>query len=142
MSEDSATLHSMDTRLAVVESGMLEGKKTKKWIQGIVVIFVLQSLGGAAAIGGLFQKVGDIDLTDIRATYTANRTILTSHSAEIESVRAENARLRGVIDSIRDEITSRTADRFTGAQANRMADRILRLEEARMKAAERQGEGE
>ena len=131
--DDVPTLHHMDTRITLLENEFgtftLAHSDFKKWVRGIAVIVILQVLGGAMAFAKLSQQVETLDLDDMQLNVSTSLAVLAAHGNEIQAVRDENARLRTVIDTVRDEITVRTANRFSSHDGARVESRVKRIED-------------
>ena len=126
--EDSATLHSVDTRLTVVEAEVHALAGTNKWIRGIALVIVLQIVVAAMGFARLAEQVDNLNLDGLKTNTMTALQVLGDHGTELQSVRQEQARLRGANDAMRAEISQRTADRFTGRDGDRIEARLDRLE--------------
>ena len=129
---DSEVLHHIDTRLSIVEAELAAQAQTKKWVQGVVVAVCLHALAGIVAFSKLYERVDSLNLDVLQTNVSTALHVLGSHGTELETLRTEQARLRGVIDAIRTSIDSKTQDRFTGRDGARLEQRVLRLEDWRL----------
>ena len=124
----TVTLHDIDTRLSVVESEVGGMVANSKWVKGIAMFLVLQVIAGSMAFARLSQQVENLDLGDLRHDISTALRVVADHGTELQSIRGENARLRGAMDQIRVEINDRTKERFTEPEGNELRRRIIRLE--------------
>ena len=133
MTEITESLHHIDTRLTVVESDLAtmigDWSSEKKWIRGIAVIVVVQVIVAVTAFAKLSSQVDHLNLEGIQANVSTSLQVLADHGTELATVRTEQARVRGVIDSLRSDVAQRTKDRFTGRDGDRLELRLKRVED-------------
>ena len=129
------SLHHIDTRLTLVEADLSGWKHTKRWIQGIAVLFLIQAITGGVAMGRLFEKVDTLSNGEVFANVSRLNQIAVSHADEIRLTNENLAGLRGVMDNhlrehgaILTEIAVATKNRFYREDGLRLEARILRLE--------------
>jgi len=123
----------IDTRLSLVEREVSDLAGGGRWLKGIAAIVVLNVVVGAMAFARLSEQVETLNLDGMQKDVSTTLSVLGSHGNELESVRSEQARVRGVLDSMRGEMTLRTAQRFTARDGDRLESRVLRLEDWRIK---------
>ena len=126
---DTETLHSIDTRLSLVEQEVGALSNAGKWLRGIGVFLLIQVIGGVIAFTKLSHQVDNLNLTSMQSDISTTLSVMASHRKNIDSISDEQARLRGVIDSMQEQIAERTADRFTGREASAIEERVSRLED-------------
>ena len=78
-------------------------------------------------------------MSQIEADVSTTLAVLGSHGVELEGIRNESARQRGVDDAVRAEMAERTRDRFTSRDGdnhmkiiNSLESRLQRLEDWRI----------
>ena len=137
---DNTLINEIVTRLAVVEGYIHAREKQetedRKWIRTLALAFVLQVVlllaGGVTAaikLGGFVQQLESIDLTHLQRETSTTLQVLADHGTELETVRAEQLRMREHMDDVVDEMRNRTQDRFYKSDAIEMNNRIKSLEE-------------
>jgi len=129
MSDESDTLHAIDTRVTIIEGELHALAATAKWIKSIVVVLVIQIVLAAVGYGRLMEQVDQFHIDGLEVNVNTALQVLADHGSELDGIRTEDARLRTSIDSIRKEINQRTQDRFTGRDGDQMQKRISRLED-------------
>lgn len=119
--EDIGSLHSIDTRLQLVERELREFAGTKNWIRSISVLLLVQLIAFAVGYGQLSNQVSVMNLSELEKSSATSLQVLADHGTELAGLRNELAAQRGVTNSMRDEMAERTADRFTGRDGDRLA---------------------
>lgn len=143
----------IQTRLAVVEADLnniVDQRKTfNLWMRSFMVLIAVQLGAFLYGYGELQTKVDGLDLSEFRQSMVQFEknvdtalVVLADHGTEIQDVRNEQARVRGNIDQIhilmdrlREKVDNQTSDRFYKRDGDRLADRIKRLEDARLNGA-------
>ena len=125
---DRDTLHSIDTRLSLVEQEVGALSSAGKWLRGIGIFLLIQVIGGVIAFTKLSHQVDNLNLSSMQSDISTTLSVLASHRQNIDQITTEQARLRGVIDNLRQSIAEKTHDRFTGSRGDLMEKRIDRLE--------------
>ena len=126
------TLGHIDTRLSLVEREVNDLAAGGKWLKGIAVTIVLAIISGSMAFAKLSEQMESLNLSQIETDVSTALTVLGSHGVELEGIRAESARQRGVDDSFFQAMEARTMDRFTSKEGLRLEARIQRLEDWRI----------
>ena len=121
-------LYDIDRRLAVVESDMSRMMGNRRILLGMAGFLVIQAIVGAIALGELRQKVSGLHLGDLERDVGAALVVVADHDTELENIRGEMFRMRGVIDQINNRLDERTKDRYYRSDALRLEDRVGRLE--------------
>lgn len=127
--EFGRTLHHIDKRVALVEQEVNDLVGVNRWIRGIAFVMFVQIIGAVIAFVKLSEQVDQLHIEGLKTNVSTALQVLADHGNELEGIRAEDARLRGVIDTVREEMTQRTFDRFTGKEGDRLRARVQRLEE-------------
>ena len=89
---------------------------------------LLQVIAAIVAFTKLSHQVDTLNLNSMETDISTTLSVLASHRQNIDAISGEQARIRGVIDSIHDQLAQRTADRFTGREAAALEQRVQRLE--------------
>ena len=126
------SLGHIDTRLSLVEREVTDLAGGGRWLKGIAVTIVLAVISGSMAFAKLSHQMESLNLSKIEADVSTTLTVLGSHGVELEGIRVESARQRGVDDSFFQAMEARTADRFTNKEGLRLESRIQRLEDWRI----------
>lgn len=143
MDTDADTLHNIDTRLALVEAELRSMAGIRKIILGQAAILLLMAAGGIIGFTEMRTEFRSLNLTNIETNMTSTRVVLVGHSSELEAIRAENARLRVNIDTlrtadvrIREYVAEQTKGRFYKEDGdklkeydNKLDSRVTRLED-------------
>ncbi len=105
MIEDvSESLHSIDTRLTLVEAEVNSMVGTKNWVRGIMIVLIAMTVSGAMAFAQMIEKVDSLDLDDLHLSSATALTVLADHGTEIQVVRQEQFRQRESMDLLRSEM--------------------------------------
>ena len=126
------SLSHIDTRLSLVEREVNDLANGGKWLKGIAVTIVLAIISGSMAFAKLSEQMASLNLSQIEADVSTTLAVLGSHGVELERIRNESARQRGVDDSFFQAMEARTMDRFTSKEGLRLESRIQRLEDWRI----------
>ena len=123
------TVHDIDKRLSIVESGIQRQEGMRKILWGMLGFLVVQFTGAAVGYGKLQSQLHDI--TSFRQDTSTVLTVLGDHGTEMQSIRQEMHHIRGRDDSISDRLTildqqllDRTKDRWYRSDALRQADEL------------------
>lgn len=125
---DNELLLDIDKRIALVESEQLRmiGARRIIWATAFtLLIYVVSSVFG---YGKLVQKIDGLNLDSLKADVSTALTVAGQHGSELDLVRKEQARIREVVDGLRNEIDRKTHDRFFKPDGDKLELRILRLE--------------
>lgn len=135
MSDMDGTLIDIDKRLVVLEERSRQNINTRRWIMGLAGFAVIQLGTLIFSYGQITQQIDDINLDELQANMVTALTVLGDHGTEIETVRGEQARVRGNIDqlhtymeNLRQKVDNQTRERFFKHDGDRLEERILRLE--------------
>ena len=101
-----------------------------KLLWTLFLLFIVQISGGIYAFSQLAEKVNNLDLKEMKQNVSTVLVVLGDHGTEIQTVRTEQQRLRGNIDSIRRSIDDKTKERFYKSDGDKLDERTTRLEEA------------
>jgi len=123
------TLHHIDTRVTIIESEVEALAGTNRWLRGIAVVLVLQVILAAVGYGRLMEQVDQLHIDGLETNVNTALQVLGDHGTELAEVRSEQHRIRGVLDSVREEINQRTSDRFTGRDGVQLNKRLSRIED-------------
>ena len=137
---DNTLINEIVTRLAVVEGYIHAREKQetedRKWIRTLALAFVIQvvvliSAGVTAAIklGSFVQQLESLDISHVQRETSTALQVLADHGTELETVRAEQFRIREHMNDVVSEMRDRTTDRFYKSDAVEMRARIKELED-------------
>jgi hypothetical protein len=139
---DPDTLHTIDTRLTMVESELERIANQRKWLVSLFGMFLLQFCAFIYGYAQLTLTVENINLSSYEANINTALAVLASHGNEIETVRSEQQRIRGAIDQLylfnentRNKLDTQTRDRWYREDGLRLEKRIDRLESIVVKPA-------
>lgn len=133
---NSAVLHSLDTRLTVIEADLDRLTNIRKWMLSFVGLFLIQFTGFIYGYAQLEQKVEGINLRELEKNVSVALTVVADHGTELESIRTEQARIRGQIDqfhlfmeNMRKKLDAQTRDRWYKSDGDRLEGRVSRIED-------------
>lgn len=136
MNEMDDTLVDIDKRLVILEERSRQNLQTRKWIMGLVAAAVLQLGVVIFSYGQLTQQIANINLSEFEQNISTALTVLGDHGTELETIRGEQARVRGNIDqlhlymeNLRQKVDSQTRDRWYKSDGDKLDDRVRRLED-------------
>lgn len=121
-------LHDINTRVRLVEVELSGFRRARRIILGMAGFLILQALAAAVGWGKLITEVESINVSDIERDVGIALTVVADHGTELQDIRNEQARIRGVLDSIYKRLDERTKDRYYRAEAMRLEERVSRLE--------------
>ena len=132
---DGESLHSIDTRLALVEADLRSMAGTRKIILGMAGFLVIQAIGGVVGFVEMRTEFRNLDLSEYESLVTTALRVLGDHGTEIADIRSNDSEIRGEItrmyiemSKLRDIIDDKTVARFYKADGERLENRIERLE--------------
>ena len=135
-------------RLIRVEERVLIIGTIAKLLWSLVLLFIVNFVGGVYAFSQLSEKVNNLDLDELQDNITTALVVLADHGTELQSVRTEQQRIRGSFDEMwtyhrkeRQLVDEKTKDRFYKQDGDEIRKemkeeggkrdaRIARLEEA------------
>lgn len=128
-------------RLIRVEEQVAQIRTVARLAWSLFVVLLIQTVGFIYAYAQLEQKVEAMDLGKFRSDISTALVVLADHGTELQSVRDENTRIRGIIDELwtvhhdyRNQLDDKTKERFYRSDGDRLEDRIERLENRIFKA--------
>ena len=134
--ETNEELHSIDTRLAVVEAELRSIANLKKMIFGVMVFLIAQGVGGVVGFTEMRSEFRNLDLGAYETNVATALTVLGQHGEELAAVRHEDSEVRGALtelfrehSSLKDTIDKKTEQRFYKSDGDRLDGRITRLED-------------
>ena len=120
----TASLGTLQTRLAVIESRVDDTAAMKKWVVGQLVVLMLSLIGVAAGWGELTQKVEGLDLDLIESNAKVAIQVAGQHGLELNQIRERDAiisneiiQLRNSLSEVRSNVRKRTDDRYRRSDA-------------------------
>ena len=129
------SLHSIDTRLALVEADLRSMAGTRKIILGMAGFLVVQAIGGVVGFVEMRTEFRSLDLTEYESQVTTALRVLGDHGTELADIRSNDSETRGEITRLyiemskqRDIIDDKTVARFYKADGDRLENRVERLE--------------
>ena len=129
------SLHSIDTRLALVEADLRSMAGTRKIILGMAGFLVVQAIGAVVGFVEMRTEFRNLDLNEYESQVTTTLKVLGDHGTEIADIRfndretlGEISRLYIEMSKVRDIIDDKTIARFYKSDGDRLEDRIERLE--------------
>ncbi len=121
-------LHHIDRRLIVLEERSEASLALRRWVMGLAAFAVIQLAPMLVSYGRLMQQIAHIEIGDVERNASTALAVLQDHGQELQSIRDEQARIRGSHDALQSELAQRTRDRFSSQDAGELKARVLRLE--------------
>ena len=132
---DGESLHSIDTRLALVEADLRSMAGTRKIILGMAGFLVIQAIGGVVGFVEMRTEFRNLDLSEYESQVTTALRVLGDHGTELADIRSNDSEIRGEIARMyiemskqRDIIDDKTIARFYKSDGDRLENRVERLE--------------
>ena len=128
MTDETDTLHHIDTRVTLLESEVAALASTNRWVRGIAVVLILQVILAGVGYGRLMEQVDQLHIDGLETNVNTALQVLADHGSELDGIRNEDARIRGVLDALRSTLNQRTRERFYKSDGDRLSMRIDKLE--------------
>ncbi len=112
----SSKLGEMETDVAVIKADIERQAGIRKLMWGMSAMLLTQAIAGSVGYGKLQAKLDGMDLSGLRKDVSTALVVLGDHGTELQTVRDEQHRIRGVQDDMRKQFVSdlaaRTDDRY------------------------------
>lgn len=109
-------LHALGIDVAVIKSDAARQATMRRLLWGMTAFLVSQTIIAVFGYGRLTEQINQLDLNELETDVRTALVVIADHGTEIQTVRTEQQRVRGVIDSLRNELKAdlvrKTADRF------------------------------
>ena len=136
MSEDSATIHGIETRVVLIESELGRMASTRRVMGALALGLVIQAVVMVYSFGKMAERLDRLSDGEITANVSRLNVITVDHGSEIRLANEDISALRGVMDGFYKEHSKLNSDlklygkdRFYRADGLKLEARILRLED-------------
>jgi len=109
-------LHALGIDVAVIKSDAARQATMRRLLWGMTAFLVSQTIIAVFGYGRLTEQIEHLDMQTIETDIRTALVVVADHGTELQDIRGEQQRIRGIIDTIRNEfkadLVRKTADRF------------------------------